>query len=243
MGNFQDCVFHRFHRSRKLKQNTCQQILSKFDVLNSKNENVENDPIQTPPPPQVWNFPHFFGRVPSDNIIKSDIVCSSIEDNYLPIKTFLLEILVVKHTSQINIHNWSGFFYFLKCDAAQGPIVFRHTRPQGPKFTHVTTLCWQAAVIKKRRFAKYFYLVLQNTFKVEMEKHIKLGHEMNQFKHHKSIKYNPSPSWPLLESLTVWISLVMILMNSVFLPSFFLSSTRSASCAMSLSVIFYQFYL
>ena len=66
---------------------------------------------------------------------------------------------------------------------------------------------------------------------------------MNQFKHHKSIKYNPSPSWPLLESLTVWISLVMILMDSVFLPSFFLSSTRSASCAMSLSVIFYQFYL
>ena len=66
---------------------------------------------------------------------------------------------------------------------------------------------------------------------------------MNQFKHHKSIKYNPSPSWPLLESLTVWISLVMILMDSVFLPSFFLSSTRSASCAMSLSMIFYQFYL
>ena len=66
---------------------------------------------------------------------------------------------------------------------------------------------------------------------------------MNQFKHHESIKYNLSPSWPLLESLTVWISLVMILMDSVFLPSFFLSSTRSASCAMSLSVIFYQFYL
>ena len=64
---------------------------------------------------------------------------------------------------------------------------------------------------------------------------------MNQFKHHKSIKYNPSPSWPLLESLTVWISLVMILMDSVFLPSFFLSSTRSASCAMSLSVIMWYF--
>ena len=90
-------------------------------------------------------------------------------------------------------------------------------------------------------FAKYFYLVLQNTFKVEMEKkHIKLDHEMNQFKHHESIKYNLSPSWPLLESLTVWISLVMILMDSVFLPSFFLSSTQSASRAMSLCTIFYQ---
>ena len=38
MGNFQDCVFHRFHRSRKLIQNTCQQILSKFDVLNSNDK-------------------------------------------------------------------------------------------------------------------------------------------------------------------------------------------------------------
>ena len=72
------------------------------------------------------------------------------------------------------------------------------------------------------------------------KKHIKLDHEMNQFKHHESIKYNLSPSWPLLESLTVWISLVMILMDSVFLPSFFLSSTQSASRAMSLCTIFYQ---
>ena len=90
MGNFQDCVFHRFHRSRKLKQNTCQQILSKFDVLNSNDKSCSPSchvyfKVFREPVKKSVEFSTLFGWVPSDNIIKSDIVCSSIEDNYLPI--------------------------------------------------------------------------------------------------------------------------------------------------------------